>query len=82
MAERFRDRLYPLASAGHALLILDLSEVGFADSSGIGALIGLRRRLRTDTRLKLAGTGPRLRRILDLMHVSAVFTFREPPGAG
>lgn len=79
VTDRFKDRVYPLAAAGHARLVLDLAEVGFADSSGIGALVGLHRRLGPGTRLELAGTGPRLRRILDLMHLSAVFTFRESP---
>ena len=38
-AARFRGRLHELIQAGHRNLVIDLSEISFIDSSGLGALV-------------------------------------------
>jgi anti-sigma B factor antagonist len=42
--ELFRERIDSLASAGEDV-VLDLSRVNFVDSTGIGALVGLHKKL-------------------------------------
>jgi anti-sigma B factor antagonist len=38
-AARFRGRLHQLIQAGHRNLVIDLSDISFIDSSGLGALV-------------------------------------------
>jgi len=38
-AARFRGQLHELIEAGHRNLVVDLSEISFIDSSGLGALV-------------------------------------------
>jgi anti-sigma B factor antagonist len=40
----FRARMIDLLVAGRVHLVLDLSDIDFIDSTGLGALIGIRRR--------------------------------------
>jgi N-acetylglucosaminyldiphosphoundecaprenol N-acetyl-beta-D-mannosaminyltransferase len=62
-----------LAATGGTLLT-DASRVGFIDSTGVGALIRLRKRLRAnDAELILVGSSPALLQGLDLMKLSALF---------
>lgn len=59
----FRDALSTLPGVQH--LIIDLAEVPFLDSAGLGALIGVIRRVReADGDVAIAGPRPPLRRIL------------------
>lgn len=53
--ERFRERIDSLASAGEDVM-LDLSRVNFVDSTGIGALVALHKKLVANgRRLKVSG---------------------------
>jgi anti-sigma B factor antagonist len=53
----FRDALAEAAGPGEAGVLVDLSEVSFIDSSGLGALVELHNRLRRDNR-QLAVVAP------------------------
>ena len=62
-----------LADVG-ATLLADASRVGFIDSTGVGALIRLRKRLRANgAELILVGSSPPLLQGLDLMKLTALF---------
>lgn len=50
----------------HARVVVDLSAVRHMDSTGLGVLIGFRRRLPDPDRLVLAGAGPVVRALLEL----------------
>jgi N-acetylglucosaminyldiphosphoundecaprenol N-acetyl-beta-D-mannosaminyltransferase len=55
-------------------LLAEASQVGFVDSTGVGALIRLRKQLRENgAELILVGASPALLRGLDLMKLSALF---------
>ncbi|MEM7056880.1 MAG: STAS domain-containing protein [Pseudomonadota bacterium] len=45
-AHLLTDKALAQHDAGATALIIDMSEIDFVDSSGIGALVGLRRRLK------------------------------------
>jgi len=42
--DEFKDVLSAAEQAGHRLVVLDLRELGFIDSSGLGAIIGVQGR--------------------------------------
>ena len=77
MAATFRvepevDRLL----ARHAVrrLVLDVADVGFIDSAGLGALLSIRERTKSlGIELALVNVSDPVRRILDLSGMAAVF---------
>jgi anti-sigma B factor antagonist len=59
--------LTPVAEDGPTQLVLDVSDVGFVDSSGLRVLLGLRRRLvARGGQLRLVELSSAFRRLLDL----------------
>jgi anti-sigma B factor antagonist len=59
-------------------LVLDLSDVSFMDSSGIGALVGLHRRAQSEGwSLVLAAPGPQVAGLLALTGLNARITIIE-----
>jgi anti-anti-sigma factor len=66
--------LWESLGASSRTLLADASHVGFIDSTGVGALIRLRRLLREkDAELILVAPSPSLLRGLELMKLSALF---------
>ena len=58
------------SSAGPALVVLDLSRVSFIDSSGVGAIVYLFKRLKALGRsLELTGVHGQVRELLELLRV-------------
>jgi anti-anti-sigma regulatory factor len=54
--------------------VIDVSTVGFLDASTIAAFIGVARRLGPG-QLQFRGASPQMRRIIDLLGVTWLFTF-------
>lgn len=74
-APRLKDKLLQLERDGIHNIAIDLAQVGFIDSVGLGVLIGALRRARAGGgTLVLAGPNPRIRRILDITGLSSTFT--------
>ncbi|NLC57769.1 MAG: STAS domain-containing protein [Armatimonadetes bacterium] len=74
-APRLKDRLLQFEREGKRNIVVDLAQVGFIDSVGLGVLIGGLRRARAGGgTLVLAGPNPRIRRILDITGLSSAFT--------
>ncbi|GAA4920663.1 STAS domain-containing protein [Streptomonospora salina] len=76
-ADDMRDRM--LAAAGEerrtALLVADLSGVGFFDASGVRALMAVRRRLDArGVRMALGGPSPAVLRTLEALGLAGCFT--------
>ena len=70
----FKKTVARLIENGRPNLIVDLSGVGFVDSSGLGALV---RALTTSQneggQTKLLGVGPQVRKLLELTKLDSVF---------
>jgi len=63
-----------LIDAGSRLLVLDLSGVGFCDSSGLSALVRLRNRLHpVGGRVNLVGPTPIVQRVLEVSGLTEIF---------
>jgi anti-sigma B factor antagonist len=66
-APMLREQIRELAAKGAVHLITDLSQVGFLDSTGLGALVGGLRRLRgAGGSLALVISTPRILRIFEI----------------
>jgi anti-sigma B factor antagonist len=70
---QLRGLLAELVEQGIYHLVVDLEQVSFMDSSGIGVLMGVHRRLREHGgSLRLAAPNARVRRVLELTGVTEV----------
>jgi stage II sporulation protein AA (anti-sigma F factor antagonist) len=68
LMDRYRDRN----------LVLDLSEVGFVDSSGLGVILGRYRRLEEQGRaIALTGVRPQVRSVLELAGVESIINITD-----
>jgi anti-sigma B factor antagonist len=71
-ASAFRDRIRELASSGGKKILLNLGEVSYIDSSGIGELVsGFTTVTGGGGQLKLVGLS---RRIKDLLQITKLYT--------
>lgn len=62
-------------------VILDLSQVTFLDSSGLGAIVAVMKLLAPARALELAGLTPPVARVFRLTRMDSVFTIHPvPPG--
>ncbi len=70
----FQAQVDELLRAGWHYFVIDLGNVRFVDSSGLGALVRLYKRLRIgEGDVRLARVPPNLRKILELTRLSRVF---------
>ncbi len=75
---KVRETIKELVSGGHQKIVLDLGEVPFMDSTGIGELVAAYTSARNrGATLKLARLTRRIKDILDIAQLSAVFESYE-----
>ncbi len=65
------------SAASH--VVLDLSKVGFIDSSGLGAIVAVMKLMGGTTRLDLAGLTPTVDKVFRLTRMDSIFTIYEQP---
>jgi anti-sigma B factor antagonist len=74
-APQLRRELYDIIDQGHRWIAIDLSNVDFMDSTGLGVLIGVLKRLREgDGSLALAGIKPAVSRVFEITGLDRIFT--------
>ena len=74
-APMLRERIQKLAAGGAVHLIVDLGQVDFLDSTGLGALVGGLKRLREDGgSLTLVIKTPRILRTFEIIGLTKAFT--------
>lgn len=77
-APALREQLTSLVEDGKSQLVVDLEEVDFIDSTGLGVLVGAIRRARAaDGDLRLVCTNSRLLKVFDVTGLGAVFTIAD-----
>lgn len=74
MSIRFKDRLREIVTRNGPLIVLDLSQVEFMDSSGLGAILAIRRALPDKRRIELAALTENVDRVFRLTRMDAIFT--------
>ncbi len=73
-AAAFKESLGLYFTGGPVSLVLDLSKVDFIDSSGLGAILGLRKRMPAGSDLVICGTTSSVSSMFKLTRLDRVFT--------
>ncbi len=76
IATRFKDRLREIVLRGKKPVRLDMRRVDFMDSSGLGAMIAVRKALPEALPLVLDGLTPNVERVFRLTRMDSVFDIR------
>ena len=81
VAAEVKEAILDRLAAGDRHLLIDLSQVLFVDSSGLGALIGVLKRLGPGDRLELTGLSRGVRKVFELTRLDTVFAIRADESA-
>ena len=74
----FKKAVTRLLEEGRVNLLIDLSAVGFLDSSGLGALVrALTNSQKEGGQTKLLNAGPQIRKLLQMTKLDSVFEIHE-----
>ncbi|MEL7088554.1 MAG: STAS domain-containing protein [Pseudomonadota bacterium] len=73
VAIEFKDAMRQATESGSPTVILDLSEVDFIDSSGLGAIVASMKHMGQDRSLVLAGLTPTVDKVFRLTRMDSVF---------
>ncbi|WBU57105.1 STAS domain-containing protein [Paracoccus sediminicola] len=73
IAGQFKDKVRPHVAANGPDVLLDLAAVEFLDSSGLGAVIALKKALPAGRKMMLRGLTPNVERVFRLTRMDQVF---------
>jgi anti-sigma B factor antagonist len=73
IAIRFKDRMREVTAQPAARVVLDMSQVDFLDSSGLGAVVAVMKSLAPGRKLELAGLTPNVEKVFRLTRMDSVF---------
>jgi anti-sigma B factor antagonist len=75
-----KDLVQAALDSGQRRLLIDFSRTGYIDSSGLGALVSISKRIReSGGELRLAGLNEDLRSLFELTKLDTLFTITETP---
>ncbi len=73
-----KQRVLDAVEAGERKVVIDFSNTGYIDSSGLGALVSLSKKLRdSGGELRLAGLNEDLRTLFELTKLDTLFTIAD-----
>jgi anti-sigma B factor antagonist len=76
-AIRFKDAMRGITTGGPDHVVLDLSQVLFVDSSGLGAIVAAMKQMGPGRRLDLAGLTPDVAKVFRLTRMDSVFVIHD-----
>ena len=81
IAIEFKETVRNATEGGNGKVILDLSNVTFLDSSGLGAIVAIMKLLGNDRPLELAGLTAPVEKVFRLTRMDTIFTIHaRAPG--
>jgi anti-sigma B factor antagonist len=72
-AIQFKERMREIVSTPSTRVVLDMSNVGFLDSSGLGAVVAVMKALGPVRRLELSGLTATVQKVFRLTRMDSVF---------
>ena len=73
-AKTFKDEVTALINAGNSQLVIDFQEVSFLDSSGLGALVGVLKKIGNRGELTVADLNQNVDQMFRICRMDQVFT--------
>jgi anti-sigma B factor antagonist len=73
VAIQFKDAMREATETGSDHIVLDLSNVNFVDSSGLGAIVASKKQLPNGKKIDLAGLTPDVAKVFRLTRMDSVF---------
>jgi anti-sigma B factor antagonist len=81
-AIQFKERMREVMQDPAPRVVVDMAQVGFLDSSGLGAVVAVMKLLGPARKLELAGLSPTVEKVFRLTRMDSVFTIHAGvPGA-
>lgn len=81
-ARSFRDDVVALIDEGSSSLVVDFKDVTFLDSSGLGALVGVLKKIGNRGELAVCGLNPDVEQMFRICRMDRVFTiYRDADAA-
>jgi len=77
LAVRFKDSLKTIVDEGADFMVLDLQQVAFMDSSGLGALVGHMKYMGAEKTFEICGLSPTVEKVFKLTRMDSIFTIHE-----
>lgn len=74
VAIAFKDQMRQMTDDADGNVLLDLAQVDFIDSSGLGAIVAAMKQLGAERRLHLSGMTPTVAKVFRLTRMDSVFT--------
>lgn len=81
IALQFKEDMRALTTEGDGRFVLDLKDVEFIDSSGLGAVVASMKQLRAGQKLELAALQPIVEKVFRLTRMDSVFTIHDTADA-
>ena len=78
-AIQFKERMRELTQTDDQRVVLDLSQVLFLDSSGLGAIVAVKKLLGPDRVLEISGLTPAVKKVFHLTRMDTIFTIHHTP---
>lgn len=76
-AIQFKEKMRELVTGATPVVILDLSQVAFLDSSGLGAVVSVLKLMGPDRKLQLSGLTPTVEKVFRLTRMDTIFTIHR-----
>lgn len=77
VAIQFKDKVRELSQDGPNRIILDLNQVDFIDSSGLGAIVAVMKLQGDARRLELAALTPPVRKVFRMTRMDTIFKIHD-----